>query len=113
MKYISILSLMVMVLVSCQNSETAKEQPADNQAVIYELYEVSIEGMTCTGCEETIKKGVTGVEGVGAVEASHVDGNAQVKFIEGKTDTASVRKAIEASGYKVTGFKHITEGTTE
>ena len=69
------------------------------------LYEVEIEGMTCTGCEETIEAGVKKVEGVGSIEASHTDGNARLNLIEGKIELHGVKKVIEASGYKVTGFK--------
>ncbi|MEE4114912.1 MAG: cation transporter [Marinilabiliaceae bacterium] len=106
MKYLSYFLLVSVMLVSCQNKDKKTDETAQaDMSVEYVLYEVEIEGMTCTGCEETIESGVTKVEGVGSVEANHTSGNAHIKFVEGKTDTTAVRKVIEASGYKVTGFK--------
>ncbi len=117
MKYLSILSLILFLVVSCQNNESKKAETTDNETTEVEavtdfvVYNVTIEGMTCTGCEETIEAGVTKVEGVGSVEADHTDGNASIKFEKGKVDTAAVKEVIEASGYKVLSFKEASEET--
>ena len=115
MRYISVLSLIFLLAISCQNNETKSAETTEPEAQIeYVLYEVVIEGMTCTGCEDTIEAGVNKVDGVGSIEANHVDGNAQIKFIEGKTDTVSVKGAIESSGYKVISIKEMSgEATAE
>lgn len=110
MRYLSILSIIFLLAVSCQNNESKNSETTEPEvAAEYVLYEVTIEGMTCTGCEETIEAGVGEVEGVGSIEASHTDGNAQLKFFEGKTDTASVKQVIEAAGYKVLAFKELAD----
>lgn len=112
MRNLSILSIIFILAISCQNNESKTSETTEPEAnVEYTLYEVSIEGMTCTGCEETIEAGVTKVDGVGVIEANHVDGNAQLKFIKGKADTISVKQVIEASGYKVISFKELAEST--
>ena len=114
MRYLSILSIIFLLAISCQNNESKKAETTEVEArVEYVLYEVTIEGMTCTGCEETIEAGVTKVEGVGSIEASHTDGTAQLKFEEGKIDTLKVKEVIEASGYKVIEFKVLNEATIE
>ncbi len=109
MKYLSYLLFIALLSISCQSKEskdTKSETP--EQAVEYVLFEVQIEGMTCTGCEETIEAGVQKVDGIGTIEANHVDGNAQIKFVKGLSDTSAVKKVIEAAGYKVTGFKDLS-----
>lgn len=117
MKYLSVLSIILFLAVSCQNNESKKAETTDaetsevEEVTEFVLYDLTIEGMTCTGCEETIESGVTKVEGVGSVEASHIDGNARLKFVKGKVDTLAVKAAIEASGYKVVGIKEVSEDT--
>jgi len=119
MRYLSILSLILFLAVSCQNSESKKAENTDTETTEVEatanfvLYELSIEGMTCTGCEETIEAGVNKIEGVGSIEANHVDGNAELKFEEGKIDTAAVKAAIEAAGYKVLAINEVSGETEE
>ena len=117
MRYLSIFTLILLLAISCQNSESGKAENKEAETTEVEatanfvLYEVSIEGMTCTGCEQTIEAGVTKVDGVGSIKASHIDGNAQLKFLEGKVDTASVKQAIEAAGYKVLAFTEVKDIT--
>lgn len=117
MRYLSILSIIFLLAISCQNNESKEAETTDVESTEVEaaaefvIYEVSIEGMTCTGCEETIEAGITNIEGVGSIEANHIDGNAQLKFEEGKIDTMAVKQAIEAAGYTVVAFKELTETT--
>ena len=115
MRYLSILSVILLLAVSCQNNESKKTESTDvetseAEAVAnYVLYELTIEGMTCTGCEETIEAGVSKVEGVGSIEANHQDGKAQLKFEEGKVNTEAVKEAIETAGYKLVEFTEVSE----
>jgi copper chaperone CopZ len=66
--------------------------------------EVSIAGMHCTGCEETIKMRVGDLEGVKSVKASFQAGNAFIEFYPDKVDTAEIRERINSSGYSVNKF---------
>jgi copper chaperone CopZ len=70
--------------------------------------EVTISGMTCTGCEETITGSVSKLEGVSAVKADYKAGRAVVDFNSSLADTSEIRAAITHSGYKVTGFRQIS-----
>lgn len=111
MKNLIYLFLVALFAFSCQSNETKSSDNTDSEAnAKYVLYEMEIEGMTCTGCENTVITSAKKVEGVASIEASHVDGKAQVKFIDGKIDMPGVKKEIEASGYKVVGFKEV-DGT--
>jgi copper chaperone CopZ len=87
--------------------------PKTNQAGVLQKdpstrVEVKIGGMTCTGCEETIKASVTKLDGVGEVKADYKEGKAVIDYNPGFTDTAKIRLAITQSGYKVTGFRQVS-----
>jgi len=110
MKKISIVLVMFALAISCQNRTTDKQ---DDTAITEDLsavkYEIAIEGMTCTGCEETIEGGVMKIDGVESIEASHTDGKALVVFYSEKTDTTAISESITKSGYSVLGFKPLMD----
>lgn len=61
-------------------------------------YELSVPDMACGGCEETVERAATDVEGVQRVEADHETGTVEVT---GDASSEAVREAIEQSGYDV------------
>jgi copper chaperone CopZ len=62
---------------------------------------ITIEGMHCTGCAETIR-GLLAVEaGVKASSVSFMDGRARVLYDPAVTDGKKLAAAIEKGGYKV------------
>jgi len=63
---------------------------------------LEVQGMDCGGCEESIKKAVTRIEGVDSVSADHASGRVEVQFA-GQADAEKVRLAIEDAGYEVVG----------
>ena len=63
---------------------------------------LEVQGMDCGGCEESIRKAVTRIEGVDSVSADHVSGRVEVRFA-GQADEEKVRLAIEDAGYEVVG----------
>lgn len=60
-----------------------------------------VTGMTCPSCEEHVRHGVSGVDGVIDVSADYATGKTMVRFDRGRTDTEAIRRAIDATGYKV------------
>ncbi|WP_138485337.1 mercuric transport protein MerTP [Dyadobacter bucti] len=78
-------------------------QPAQQgtQKVAY----VTIKGMSCESCEHHIKKEVAKLKGVSTVDVSYQKGAATVKFDSKKTSIADIKKAVDATGYKVTATK--------
>ena len=66
--------------------------------------EFKINGMHCTGCENTIKNNVKEIKGVTLVEASFEDNRAVVSFDSTKTNETAIMLAIEDAGYKVDTF---------
>lgn len=62
---------------------------------------LSISGMTCGGCEQTIESALGKVEGVRrVVKVSHEDGKAWVCYEADKVETATLANAVTKSGYK-------------
>ena len=99
--YLTVL-LIVLAVVSCGKS---KKRPDRDASMEKSLIEVSIGGMTCTGCEQSIQAGITKLEGIKSVKASYVAGNALVEYYPGITDTMKIKAAITGSGYTVKSFQ--------
>ena len=76
----------VLLLVSSCGGGKTKEVKAAPAATT--TIELSIGGMTCTGCENTIQTNLGKVPGIISVTASHLKGNAVIEFEPGKVDTA-------------------------
>lgn len=60
---------------------------------------LDIEGMTCTGCEATVKNAANSVVGVLETEASYETGKATIKFDQSKTNREAIVTAINKTGY--------------
>jgi len=96
----------VLAAVSCGKS---KKSPARDASMEKSLIEVSIGGMTCTGCEQTIQSRVGMLEGINSVKASYVTGKALVEYLPEITDTVKIKTAITGSGYTVKKFNPVAE----
>jgi copper chaperone CopZ len=58
-----------------------------------------VEGMTCGGCEASVKMTVKRLDGVQAVEASHTEKRATVTYDAEKVTPQAIVEAIEKLGY--------------
>ena len=93
----------VMLAISCSGNKHEKS-PDQGEA---SLIEVKIEGMTCTGCEQTIQRIVGKLEGIKSVTATFTDGRAVIEYYPSTVDTLKINDAITGSGYKVIKFNSI------
>jgi len=67
---------------------------------------LSIEGMTCQGCEHSVNHVLMDKEGVIEATASYENGMANVKFDGSKLEVKALKETVEKeTGYKVTGIK--------
>jgi len=73
------------------------------------LIELSIDGMTCTGCEQTIQNNIGKLEGIKSVKASFTTGTAIVEFFPDKVDTTKIKEAVTGSGYTFKKFIPVPE----
>ena len=84
-------------LVYPEDQTTTVIVPADQ----VETVSYRVEGMTCPSCEEHVRHGASGVKGVIDVTADYRTGKAVVRFDRGQTNDEAIRRAIDATGYKV------------
>lgn len=66
-----------------------------------EQLELTVSGMTCTGCEQRIAKTLARQEGVVRSTANHQTGQVRVVFDATQTSGQAVRSTIEQAGYEV------------
>ena len=63
-----------------------------------------IEGMMCGHCEARVKKTLEAVSGVKSAVVSNKDGTAVVE-LEKDVRSSTLKEAVEAQDYKVTGIE--------
>lgn len=109
MKYLIIICL--FLAFGCNNTGTKKSTVEVKSAVQTDMktvaIELSIQGMTCLGCEQTIQAAIGSINGVKQVKATYKDGKAFVEFVPKMADTMKMKEKVTASGYIVTGIKSI------
>ncbi|GAB4300666.1 MAG: hypothetical protein Kow0098_28240 [Ignavibacteriaceae bacterium] len=72
--------------------------------------EMKIEGMTCTGCEQSVDYALKSEEGVINATSSYKTGIAYVEYDQSKINPEQLKKAIEEKvGYKVREIKKVDE----
>ena len=98
-KFIAVISLLACILtaVACSGNKQEKSAEKGTPSVV----EVKIEGMTCTGCEQTIQRNVGKLEGIKSITATFTDGRAVIEYYPAVVDSFKIRDAITGSGYTV------------
>lgn len=83
------------------SSETAVESVEAKSDLKVESMVLSVDGMTCTGCEKTVENAVAAIPGVKSAKASHTEKTTLIEFYEGELEKEKVTAAIKAAGYEV------------
>ncbi|HAF27547.1 MAG TPA: hypothetical protein DCG75_00725 [Bacteroidales bacterium] len=114
MKIKILLFSIILFAFACQNApkqETEQVQESTEEIVLTnaQKIEISIEGMTCTGCENAIQNKISKFEGVYSVKADHEKGIAILELDSTKIDILEVKSAINELGYKAIGHIVLTE----
>ncbi len=102
----SLLLAASLLTVACNSAgNKTDEKAADTESLAAEWVEVTldVEGMTCDGCENTIKMGVESLEGIASVESSHEEGWTKVKYDKSTTSLEEIEGKITDTGYTVKG----------
>jgi copper chaperone CopZ len=88
-----------------ENTDKSKDQNTGDQKLQTSASDKSIEihasGMTCTGCENTIKDKVKEVDGVKDVTADYKSNLVKASYDPSKTNPEKIKEAIIAAGYKI------------
>ncbi len=106
MKKLLYLIFVVMIAAACGNSSqnqtsTAPDVEPDNLTEI----SLDVKGMTCSGCENSVKRSLGEQVGVYAAEASHESELVVVRFDPAAIGIDQITEAISRVGYKVVGEK--------
>ena len=80
--------------------DNKKEVVIINQSDI-QTVNFDVQGMTCAGCEESIKHAVNELDGIVNVIPSYEKENTEVKLDKTKISKEDIEKAINSTGYKV------------
>ena len=98
-KFFAIVLLLTGILIALSCSGNKQEKPVEKGTP--SVAEVKIEGMSCTGCEQTIQRNVGKLEGIKSVKATFTDGRAVIEYFPSIVDTLKIKDAITGSGYTV------------
>lgn len=98
MKQIILIAILLTSLAACAPKQTPKDKEVP--AVMVETT-LRVDGMTCTGCEQSVATGVNALAGIDSISASHLDSTAFVRFDSNKTNLDEIKKAIVGRGYEV------------
>ena len=63
---------------------------------------LSISGMACGGCANTVRQALLALEGVASAEVSHAEAGASVMFDPQKLAPEQIAAAVTAAGYPAT-----------
>jgi len=109
MKNIFYIVLVAAFIAGC----SGKSSSTDNTTatVAKKTVTLAVEGMTCTGCENTVSEAVTKIAGVSEIKASYVDSTAIVTFDPSKTSVDEIGAAITEAGYEFKGEKAAADPT--
>ena len=107
MKNLFFIAIIAAFMAGCSGKSTGTDSAATSTtaAVANKTVTLAVDGMTCTGCENTVSESVTKIAGVTSIKASHLDSTAVVSFDSTKTSVAAIGNAINDAGYEFKGVK--------
>ncbi len=106
MKQLFFVLLVAAIIAGCSGKSTSTDNASEaSTAVANKTITLAVEGMTCTGCEGTVKENVEKIAGVVSVKASHLDSTAVVSFDSTQTSIAAIEAAVTEAGYVFKGEK--------
>ncbi len=110
-KTIFLISMISLGLFACKSKtaeSTTSESPSSTELIVNPealvQMDLTVEGMTCTGCENTINTGVSGIAGVVEVSSSFTEGKTIVKYDSTQTSIDKISQAIIGKGYSVKDY---------
>lgn len=93
----------MLVTAGCSpgNEKTSDSSASEISPENLTTVNINVEGMTCTGCEQTIVKELESKDGVQSATASHTEAMAKVTYDKSKLSKEDLKKAIQGKGYSV------------
>jgi len=98
--------VLASALLACNNAPKQDATTAKASKVqVNKTITLAIEGMTCEGCESTVKESIEKLPGIASATASYKEKTTIVAFDSTQTNTTDISKAITDAGYEVKGLK--------
>lgn len=106
MKRILFLAISLAFLAACNStvSDKTSETKKEVNVAAVKTIELRVTGMTCEGCENTVKEAVNQVEGVTLTEASYTAEITKISYDTTLTNQEKLTTVINDLGYKVEGL---------
>lgn len=95
-----IVSLLVLIIAVSCGTKKAKITPVANASIV-----LTVEGMSCTGCEETIQTALAKIDGVIDVKASHTDSVVKVSYDSTLVKVDQLGDEINKLDYQYKGIR--------
>jgi copper chaperone CopZ len=103
--FVILLASALMACNSAPKQEAIQAKANDSKVQVNKTITLAVEGMTCEGCESTVKESIEKLPGIASAKASYKEKNTIVSFDSTLTKTADISKAIADAGYEVKGLK--------
>ncbi len=106
-----LLILLFFMFLGCNKTENKTTENTDNKQNVTQTsgkvknVVIQCSGMSCTGCENTIKSNVKKIEGVKEVIADYNTNIVKASYESDKTNVKAIENAITNAGYKVESVK--------
>ncbi len=111
MKHTFFLLIIGVALLGCQGSGVKDAGTSGNSNSGSEVspenlvsFSIDVEGMTCTGCENSVERSLKSMDGVVSAKASHETGKTTVSFDKSILTPESIEENINSGGYRVTSI---------
>ncbi len=101
------LAALMLIFGSCKQKSSESQKNASNTIPV--SIELSVTGMHCMGCVETVRSSIAQLEGIDTVSVSLDSARAWVTYKPGKADSVKIREAVELNGYKIVQTREVGE----
>lgn len=105
MKKLAVLFVTALMVFACNSAnKTEKEEESAKQEINVEnlvTVTIPVEGMTCEGCENAVKKSISSLDGIAQVSASFKDSIATVEYDKTAVTQDEIELKIAEAGYEV------------
>ncbi len=118
MKIYFLVNLLIIVatifIVSCagnvnNNERTNQSEQTSAPTENLKTIKLSVEGMTCSGCEAAIINSLSRIDGVIKTQASYTEGEAVIAFDSLSVSIDEMKSVIVEAGYRTGDFEVIQE----
>lgn len=99
-KLIYLVIPLLFAMASCHNSSESKENQNPNPEQLVQI-QISVDGMTCSGCENTVNTELLKLNGVTKAIASHVEKKVAITVDTTINSVKEMEECISKVGYTV------------